>query len=164
MGWCLDLTDYRHRGPGPKDRRSSIPSDLIPRPRGAVLIVHRMRIGSPMEITFVVEGGGELVAAYAALLFVRALRSPEDVGSWLPRLVAAWHREWSEAKREKLTRRTRGRTVPNADQLPIPEQVRPVRELTDVGAEMVRLRMKPDEVVTVGLDESSGELADLDDS
>jgi hypothetical protein len=163
---CLGLTEYRRYGTGQEIPRShkplrSGPRIPIPRPGNALLVVQRMRIGSPMEITFVVEGGGGLFAATAALLFARALRSPENIGSWLPRLVAAWHREWREAGDEKLARRTR-REASHIDPSSIPEQPRPARELLDVGAEMRKLHMAPDEVVTVGLDEIPVDLGEPD--
>ncbi len=35
---------------------------------------------------------------YSALLFVRALRKPESIGSWIPRLIGGWHQGWREVR------------------------------------------------------------------
>jgi hypothetical protein len=50
--------------------------------------------------------------------------------------------------------------VSSDDHLPIPEQVREVRELMDASAELLQLDMKADEVIATGVDELSADLAD----
>jgi hypothetical protein len=162
---CLALIDYRYgvpfpgrdpftgRGvePHPESSESSESSMWIPSQKGVRFVVHQMSIGSPMEITFVVEGGALVIGAYSAYLFARVLRSPESIGSWLPRLVAGWHQGWREAESEESARlNARGREGPT-DQLPIPEQVREVQRLMNLSRELLELHMKAEQVIAVGL-------------
>jgi hypothetical protein len=52
-----------------------------------------------MDITLLVQGGAAVM--YAVHIFVRVMRDPQNVGAWLPRLVAGWRtgrREAEEAK------------------------------------------------------------------
>jgi hypothetical protein len=159
---CLGLIDYRYHGLSPEteDEARTESQMVLPTQKGTPeLVVYRMSIASPMEITFALQGGGTLIGAYAACLFARALRSPESIGSWLPRLVAGWHQGWHDVEHQKLVGPT-GRMVSSDDLLPIPEQVREVRELVDASVELLQLDMKADEVITTGVDELSADLAD----
>lgn len=167
---CFGLAHYRYTGetlePDEFPQASVWPSprtgdEPIRRLRPPRLRVHRLSIHSPMEITFAVEGGAAVIAAYTAYLFARVLRSPENLGAWVPRLVAGWHQGWREAETQKSARGL-GRKRDGGDRLPIPEQARPVQELVKTGDDLFKLNMQADEVTTIGLDDVPDDLADLD--
>jgi hypothetical protein len=52
------------------------------------LSVRRLTIGSPMVITFAVDGGAGAAAVFVTYLFARVLRNPKRVGAWIPEVVA----------------------------------------------------------------------------
>jgi hypothetical protein len=132
---CYDLIHYREHGESfavVQPRRGGEP--VIPRQSPPRLRVHRLSIGSPMMITFAVEGGAAALASYTAYLFARVLRSPENIGAWLPRLVAGWHQGMQEAEVQKSARRTKakGRRKP-----PNPQELREVKELIKASNSLV---------------------------
>jgi hypothetical protein len=64
------------------------------------LIVQRLHLNSPLEITLATAGSTG-VTIYALYLLSALLRDPERLGSWIPRLVASWHRARRDAANEK---------------------------------------------------------------
>jgi hypothetical protein len=63
--------------------------------RSPELTFQRIKLDSPLEITLAAaESTG--VISYALHLLCAFLRNPEEIGRWLPRLVAGWH----EARRD----------------------------------------------------------------
>jgi hypothetical protein len=112
------------------------------------LRVHRLSIGSPMVITFAVEGGAAVVVSYSAYLFAQVLRSPETIGAWLPRLVAGWHQGWRQAESEKSGRHA-AVSIEGEPRDPRPQEI---RELIEAGNSLVELHMKAGEVTAIGVD------------
>jgi hypothetical protein len=82
---------------------TSLENALIPRK----LQVRQLGIESPMEITLAVaQGGGALgISAYAVHVLRQVLHDPDRVGSWLPRLIASWHRGFAEAEAARYERK-----------------------------------------------------------
>jgi hypothetical protein len=136
----------------PDTRRSY--DDPDPRPEQLTLRVHRLTINSPMEITFAVEGGAVAIATYTTYLFARVLRSPEQIGSWLPRLAAGWHQGMRQAEIQKEARKIPQQNAGDDDNtLPIPEQLPWSPELAKAARQLVLLKMKAEAVTTIGLDD-----------
>jgi hypothetical protein len=141
--------------------RPAIPQPQT-RDRSAVLAqlsqlrVHRLSIQSPMEITFAVEGGIAAVALYTTALFARVLRHPEQIGAWLPRLVAGWHRGMREADKERDKRRLRIERMAQ----PSPE----MQEVITASYRLLQFGMKASEVATIGTDALPDDLAESDTS
>jgi hypothetical protein len=160
----LRLINYRYR---PVTRRRAVTADQrvqervwIPTQQQPELHVHRLGIGSPMEVTFALEGGTAVLGTYAVYLFARVLRSPEDIGSWLPRVVSGWRRGWKEAQAQ--------RTEDEGDQKPamelgtkaIPKRLVAARDLIKASEGLLELGMVADEVRMAGVDHLPADLAD----
>lgn len=55
------------------------------------LVIRKLRIASPMELSLAVPGGLAAAAAIPAVAILKkVLADPESVGGWLPRALAAW--------------------------------------------------------------------------
>lgn len=141
---------------------------LAPGPRTLMVRVHHLHIGSPMTITFAIEGGVAVLAVYTTHLFARVLRDPRRVGAWLPQLVAGWHEAWQEAEKQKTLRGVlrRGRKTleptdaTDADvEVQVVQQHPAVRDLIEASSQLVSLNMQADEVLTIGTDKTDEDLA-----
>jgi hypothetical protein len=56
------------------------------------LLVARLRLESPVDVTLVLQAGASALSVMALRLLVAALRKPEEIGSWLPRVMTGWQR------------------------------------------------------------------------
>jgi len=137
--------------PRPKSRIGPVTVTHLPRLR-----VHRLSIQSPMEITFAVEGAIGVVALSATRLFARVLRHPEQIGAWLPRVIAGWHQGMREADRQRQKRRLKPRRMSQ----PAPQ----MEELIKASNSLLKLGMSAQEVTTIGADELPDDLLDSDTS
>ena len=108
-----------------------------------------MSIGSPMEITFAIDGGVGLSGPYATYLFARILRDPKRVGAWLPEVVASWHEAMRKADDKKAARQ-------------LAAQLADVRAAVNLSKELVKLRLEAEEVRTIGVGDLPDDLTHLD--
>lgn len=108
------------------------------------LDVVRLHLGSPLDMTLAVQGGATAASVYAVHLLVATLRDPNNLGAWLPRVLAGWHQGMHDLERARLLRGTLG-----ADSS--------ARELEEA-AEWLGELGKPVEVVAEGAGEPPGEL------
>jgi hypothetical protein len=164
---CFVFVHYQYTGERlkvlldiPLGNQRSSDEPVMPRLQPPQLRVHRLSIGSPMEITFAVEGGAAVIAASTTFLFARVLRSPGEIGAWLPGLVAGWHRGWAEAETQKAARRSAHKSVGDDKDEATSEEPPGVRELVEAAHGMAMLRMEAEEVTTIGLDHLPDDLAD----
>ena len=84
--------------------------------------IARLRIESPMELTLatVAAGGGlAAVAWYSVHLLAKAIRHPQDIGAWIPRVIAGWHKGQAEKDQARQAREEAERE--REDQLAIRE-------------------------------------------
>jgi hypothetical protein len=114
------------------------------------LIVRRLHLSSPLEITFAAAGSTG-VTVYALYLFSAFLRHPEGIGAWLPRLVAGWHR----AQREAAIARQEREYVSYLEQATEKE----ISNLRSISPQLKRF--KPVHVSVTGDSEPQEDLADL---
>ena len=56
------------------------------------LLVARLRFESPVDVTLVLQAGASALSVMALRLLVAALRKPDEIGSWLPRVMTGWQR------------------------------------------------------------------------
>lgn len=175
---CRFLTYYRTVGkrqaviPTQKTEEGPDPRDHDESGHRVSLRIHYLHIGSPMTVTFAIEGGAAIFAVYCAHLFARVLRDPRRVGAWLPLVVAGWREAWQEADELKGATQQRGRKRTKAasghgksTRLDDARRHPLVRRLIDTGNEMAELGMHPDEIFLLGAEEAPDDLmAIVDDS
>jgi hypothetical protein len=71
----------------------------------AALGIEYLKIASPLTIELTPVGLGSVgLGAYALHLLACVLRNPEKVGSWLPRLIQAWHQSHADKAGAQLQR------------------------------------------------------------
>lgn len=72
---------------------------LLPR---TVPQVQSLGLGSPLEAVLVATSTPAVIG-----FFVFALKRPELIGSWIPKIVASWHKEWQEVEVLRAVRDSR---------------------------------------------------------
>jgi hypothetical protein len=103
---CNWLALYRFTGRGDFGLGPPLSKAEIDQAPRTSLAIARLQIESPMDLAVVAQGGVTLVAAYSVHLLAQVLRHPDQIGTWLPRLVASWHDGWREAAQAKGLRRS----------------------------------------------------------
>jgi hypothetical protein len=68
------------------------------------LLVARLRFESPLDVTLVLQAGAGALSVMSLRLLVAALRKPEEIGSWLPRVMTGWQRGMREFEEARATR------------------------------------------------------------
>jgi hypothetical protein len=139
----------RDQGPPPPAERSS--SEAMADYRSLELLVDRLTIGSPMDITLAVGGatGAGSMALFGVQLFARALRQPGLIGGWLPSVLTGWHKEMYEVEKQKAKRNRRKRQ----EWLESDE----VAELVKATKRLETLGLQPSRIAILGLSEAEEE-------
>jgi hypothetical protein len=70
------------------------------------LLVARLRLESPLDVTLVLQAGASALSIMALRLLVAALRKPEEIGSWLPRVMTGWQRGMRDFEEARAMRST----------------------------------------------------------
>jgi hypothetical protein len=118
---CLDVAKvaWLIENPPEKDFRIlniTDPGSARPASRPSPLQIERLSIGSPMDVTLLLQGGGaSALTIYSLHLMVKVVRDPRRLGAWVPRLLSGWHQGMREVhvakdKRGKLERASRTTT------------------------------------------------------
>jgi hypothetical protein len=152
---CIALTLYRFIGNAESGRIG--PTGSVDRRRviKTALEITRLRIGSPMELAVAAGGGGiTAIIIYSVHLLAQALRNPEAIGAWLPRLVAAWHLAQGEASRAKRLRYSA--EVEEA----VAKRVEEAAALIKLGHQLTATGIKPEAVTVVGAGEPPEEIVE----
>lgn len=142
---CVDVAGGSSRDHVPLAR--SDPDEMrIPTQPSLRLLVDRLTIGSPMDITFAVGGaaGTTTLAFFVVRLFAQALRDPTKIGSWLPLVLAGWHEGMSEAERQRAKRQRRIRPRKRA------LNVKPEAKLAQAADQLVTLALLAQQVTVIG--------------
>lgn len=119
----------------------------------ASLEITRLRIESPMDLVTSAQGGSVAVlTAYSIHVLVRVLRHPEQIGAWVPRLVAGWELGWREAANARMARHTIEREEKKV------KNVEAVTAAVEIGDLLAATGIKPEAVTVFGAGEPPEEL------
>jgi hypothetical protein len=104
---CRALADWRVAAPlfGTREQEMAWVRERMGKAPADRLVISRLRIGSPMELSLEVVGGMTTISVTALFLLKHILHNPKAVGAWLPGVVAEWHSGWAKAEQAKADRK-----------------------------------------------------------
>jgi hypothetical protein len=134
-----------------------LPQYAEPEPEALLLrlTIYRLRAESPMDLSIAIQGGAAAgIGIYALHLLSAVIRHPENVGAWLPRLLAGWRKGMSEAMEAKGLRFEPSEAEQSAADTP-PAAVREILRARP----KIRL-LKPDDVDAAGAGETPEDITE----